>query len=106
MQGAKIIHHAPGREESIANDLKKIACDTICLVPPTRKDRLNLTMELIRAAKKAGISNVLLISSAGAEHATKEKQPRFHEFVELERAVLSTEGNSDAARLASFGILW
>lgn len=97
MFGAKIVEHVPGRERSLVQDLKKIGCDTICLVPPAHPDKIDLTMELISAAKKAGVSNMLLISSAGADYATKEKQPRLREFVELECAVLSAKGYPDIA---------
>ncbi|KAH8747927.1 hypothetical protein F5883DRAFT_697690 [Diaporthe sp. PMI_573] len=95
--GAKIVEHVPGRERSLVKDLKKIGCDTICLVPPAHQDKVDLTMELTNAAKKAGVSNVLLISSAGADYATKEKQPRLREFIELETAVLSAKGDPDVA---------
>ncbi|KAJ0116937.1 hypothetical protein J7T55_003351 [Diaporthe amygdali] len=91
--GAKIVEHIPGRERSLVQDLKKIGCDTICLVPPAHQDKLDLMTELTTAAKKAGVSNVLLISSAGADYATKEKQPRLREFIELESAVLSAKGD-------------
>jgi hypothetical protein len=90
--GGKIVLHAPGHEDSLVDDLKKLACDTICLVPPKRNDRLDLTMEVIRAAKKAGISNAILISSVGAEHGIRENKPRLRELLELERAV----GDPDA----------
>ncbi|POS76525.1 hypothetical protein DHEL01_v205095 [Diaporthe helianthi] len=95
--GAKIVEHVHGRERSLVKDLKQIGCDTICLVPAAHQDKLDLTMELISAAKKAGVTNVLLISSAGADYATKEKQPRLREFIELENAVLAAKGDPDVA---------
>lgn len=96
--GVVVSPHKPGCERTLARDLQTVGCDTICLVPPAHEDKLELTLELIRAAKRAGVSNVLLISSAGAEYATKEKQPYLREFMELETAVLSATGEQGSVR--------
>ncbi|KAI1806325.1 NAD(P)-binding protein [Daldinia bambusicola] len=94
--GAKIVHHVPGREKVMASTLKETGCDTICLVPPAHKDKHDICVELVQAAKKAGIQNVLLISSAGADYADSRRQPRLREFIELESLVLSTKGDPSA----------
>ncbi|KAI0839044.1 NAD(P)-binding protein [Hypoxylon sp. FL0890] len=91
--GARIVHHVPGRERTMVNTLKDTGCDTICLVPPAHKDKFDICVELVKAAKKAGIQNVLLISSAGADYADPQRQPRLREFIELESLVLSTKGD-------------
>ncbi|OTB17203.1 hypothetical protein K445DRAFT_273333 [Daldinia sp. EC12] len=91
--GAKIVHHVPGREKVMVNTLKETGCDTICLVPPAHKDKHDICVELVQAAKKAGIQNVLLISSAGADYADPRRQPHLREFIELESLVLSTKGD-------------
>lgn len=39
----------------MANTLKETGCDTICLVPPAHKDKHDICVELVQAAKKAGI---------------------------------------------------
>ncbi|RFU77947.1 hypothetical protein TARUN_4277 [Trichoderma arundinaceum] len=95
--GGKLVHHQPGRERVMVKALKEIGCDTICLVPPAHRDKLDITMELANAAKKAGVSNVLLISSAGCDYADREKQPRLREFIDIESAVLATKGEPDTS---------
>ncbi|QYS95412.1 NmrA domain-containing protein [Trichoderma simmonsii] len=92
--GGKVVHHQPGRERVMVKALKEIGCDTICLVPPTHRDKLDITLELANAAKKAGVSNVLLISSAGCDYADSKKQPRLREFIDIESAVLATKGDA------------
>src|SRR5512142_2013257 len=74
--GAKIVAHKPGRERDVVAALKQVGCDTICLVPPAHKDKYDISLELANAAKKAGVANVLLISSAGADYADPKRQPR------------------------------
>lgn len=91
--GATIVPHVPGRERDMVAALKKTGCDTICLVPPARKDKLDIAVELTNAAKKAGVSNVLLISAAGCDYAERDKQPRLREFIDLENLVLSAKGD-------------
>ncbi|KAJ8124555.1 hypothetical protein O1611_g9086 [Lasiodiplodia mahajangana] len=91
--GAKIVEHKPGRERIVAETLKETGCDTICLVPPAHKDKMDISMELVNAAKRAGIPNVLLISSVGCDYASSQKQPRLREFIELESMALATKGD-------------
>ncbi|KAL5093623.1 hypothetical protein Trisim1_010354 [Trichoderma cf. simile WF8] len=92
--GGKVVHHQPGRERVVVKALKEIGCDTICLIPPAHRDKLDITLELANAAKKAGVSNVLLISSAGCDYADSKKQPRLREFIDIESAVLATKGDA------------
>lgn len=91
--GAKVIQHVPGRERDVVEQLKKAYCDTICLVPPSHRDKLDILLELANAAKKAGIHNVLLISSVGCEFADPQRQPRLREYLDIETAVLASQGD-------------
>jgi len=92
--GATTIAHKYGREREVVAALKKTGCDTLCLVPPAHRDKLDITIELANAAKKAGtVQNVLLISSAGCDYAERDKQPRLREFVDIEGVVLSAKGD-------------
>jgi len=91
--GAKIVAHHPGREREMAETLKETGCDTICLIPPTHKEKFDLVIELISASKKAGIQNALLISSVGCDLADAKKQPRLREFIEMETHFLSSKGD-------------
>jgi hypothetical protein len=92
--GAKIIPHVPGRVREMVKVLKQSKADTICLIPPTHHEKYDVTMELIEAAKKAGIPNVCLISSAGADMADEKKQPRLREFIHIENEVMATKGDT------------
>jgi len=94
--GAKIVPHQPGRVRTMVTTLKKTHCDTICLIPPAHCDRVDITLELVEAAKKAGVSNVLLISSAGCDYADTQKQPRLREFIDIESTVLANKGDPAA----------
>lgn len=82
--GAVIVPHKPGCEREVAATLKKTGCDTICLVPPTHADKFDIAVELSNAAKKAGVANVLLISSAGCGYAERE-------FIDLESVVFGAK---------------
>jgi nucleoside-diphosphate-sugar epimerase len=50
----------------MVEDLKAIGVDALCLIPATCEDKLDLTSELIDAAKKANVPNVCFISSQAA----------------------------------------
>lgn len=91
--GATIIPHKPGKEREMTKTLKDSGADTVCLIPPTHKDKYDITVELVSAAKKAGVPNVCLLSSAGADMATAEKQPRLREFIDIEQLVMSAKGD-------------
>jgi len=92
--GAIIVPHKPGSMREMVKTLKETGADTICLVPPAHKEKFDICVELVNAAKKANIPNVLLISSAGCDLAERDKQPRLREFVDIETLVLSTKGDS------------
>ncbi|KAI1818098.1 NAD(P)-binding protein [Poronia punctata] len=92
-RGVKIVQHVPGRERNVVNLLKETGCDTICLIPPAKKDKMEISMELINATKKAGIPNVCLISSAGCDYADPRRHPRLREFIDLEAMTLAAKGD-------------
>ncbi|KAF1990390.1 NAD(P)-binding protein [Aulographum hederae CBS 113979] len=91
--GGKVIPHKHGREKDMVEILKQSGCDTLCLIPPTHEEKFDITVELINAARKANVQNVLFISSAGSDLAERDKQPRLREFVDLEALVLSAKGD-------------
>ncbi|KAK5997719.1 Putative Rieske 2Fe-2S iron-sulfur YhfW-like protein [Cladobotryum mycophilum] len=93
--GATIVPHEPGRERDVVKALKEIGCDTICLIPPAHPDKYDITVELVNAAKKAGVTNTLLISSVGCDYADPQKQPRLREFIDIESLVMATKGDPD-----------
>jgi hypothetical protein len=95
--GAKIVAHHPGRERDMVKTLKGTGCDTICLIPPTHEDKFDIVMELISAAKKAGVQNALLISAAGCDLADAKKQPRLREFIDMETQFLSSKGDPNTS---------
>lgn len=95
--GVKIVPHKPGKMRDMVNTLKNTKVDTLCLIPPAHKEKYDITVELIEAAKKANIPNVLFMSSVGCDLADEKKQPRLREFIDLETLFLSTKGNSSTA---------
>ncbi|KAK0733551.1 hypothetical protein B0T26DRAFT_669954 [Lasiosphaeria miniovina] len=95
--GVNVVTHKPGRERAVITTLKQTGCDTICLIPPTRLDKCEITLELVHAAKKAGVPSVLLISSAGCDYADPVRQPRLRQFIDIETAMLSTKGDTGTA---------
>lgn len=94
--GAKIVPHKHGREREMVNTLKETGCDTICLIPPAHQEKYDIVVELVNAAKKANVQNVLFISSAGCDLAERDKQPRLREFIDLETLVLSSKGDPNS----------
>ncbi|KAI0857158.1 NAD(P)-binding protein [Xylaria cubensis] len=95
--GAKIVEHKPGRARIMTKLLKDTKCDTICLIPPAHSEKMEISMELVNAAKKAGIPNVLLISSVGCDYASSRNQPRLREFIELESLTLAAKGDASTS---------
>ncbi|OXV06642.1 hypothetical protein Egran_05590 [Elaphomyces granulatus] len=95
--GATIAAHNPGRVRQMTNTLRETKADTICLVPPAHRDKLDITTELIQAAKRANIPNVCLISTAGADLAERDAQPRLREFVDMESLFMATKGDPSTA---------
>jgi len=93
--GVTIIPHKPGKVKEMVNTLKQSGADALCLIPPTHKDKFDITTELVAAAKKAGVPNVCLISSAGADMADAKKQPRLREFIDIEQLVMEAKGDAD-----------
>jgi len=91
--GAKIVPHKPGRVREMTKSLKDTGCDTICLVPPAHKNKFDICSELVHAAKKAGVANVCFISAAACDYADPRRQPRIHEFIDLEVLVMETKGD-------------
>jgi uncharacterized protein YbjT (DUF2867 family) len=81
----------------MVNTLKKAGCDTICLIPPAHKEKYDITVELISAAKKADVPNVLFISSAGCDLAERDKQPHLRQFIDLESLALSAKGDGSTS---------
>jgi hypothetical protein len=91
--GAKLIPHKPGRERDVVKSLKESGADTLCLIPPAHPEKYDITAELIAAARKADVPNVLFLSSAGADLAERDRQPHLREFVDLETLVMGQKGD-------------
>lgn len=95
--GASIVPHKPGKVRDMVKTLKETGCDTLCLIPPTHKEKYDITVELVEAAKKASVPNVLFISSVGCDLADAQHQPRLREFIDLETLVMSSKGDSSTS---------
>jgi len=96
--GVKIVPHDPGKGfKQAVKALKDAQIDAICLIPPARKDKLDITLELIEVAKQADVPNVCLLSSAGCDIAERDKQPRLREFIDIEAQVMATKGDASTS---------
>ncbi|GAA5992201.1 hypothetical protein JCM10908_001816 [Rhodotorula pacifica] len=74
--------------------IKDLGVDTLCLIPPANKDKMALVKQILTLGKKAkSVQNVVFVSSAGADYAERDKQPRLREFIDLE--VLAMQPKSD-----------
>ncbi|KAK5692729.1 hypothetical protein LTR17_025323 [Elasticomyces elasticus] len=73
--------------------LQQAGVDTLCLIPPAHQDKYDITVELVNAARKANIPNLLFLRSAGADLAERDRQPRLREFIDLETLVLASKGD-------------
>lgn len=92
--GVTIIPHKHGKVKDMAATLKESGADALCIIPPAHKDKVDITMELVTAGKKAGVPNVCLVSSAGADMADAKKQPHLSEFIEIEQLVMEAKGDA------------
>lgn len=93
--GATVIEHKPGKLKELVKTLQQTKADTLCLVPPAHKGKIDTTTELINAAKQANIPNVVFISAAGCDLAERDKQPRLREFIDLEALFLASKGDPE-----------
>lgn len=63
------------------------------LIPPAHVNKIDITLEILEAAKRVNIGNVCLLSAAGCDLADRDAQPRLREFIELEVALMKMKGN-------------
>ncbi|KAJ3161781.1 hypothetical protein HDU86_006552 [Geranomyces michiganensis] len=81
--------------ESLVASLEDSKVDTIMVIPPARDGKVELTKQLVEAAKEAGVQNVLLLSAAGCDFADPKEQPILRSFIEIERMVMECKGDAD-----------
>lgn len=92
-KGANIVGITAGDKVGIVKAFRDANIDTICLIPPASPKKHELTVEMLEAAKEAGVQNVLFLSAAGCDMADEEKQPHLREFIHLESLVLECKGD-------------
>jgi len=76
------------------------------MIPPAHIDKYEITLELVTAAKRAGVQNVCLLSFAGADLADAKIQPRLREFIDIKNLVLSTRGDPRTTTGHSTVVIW
>ncbi|KAL3708602.1 hypothetical protein TMatcc_006586 [Talaromyces marneffei ATCC 18224] len=91
--GAVIAQHRPGRVRDTTQVLRYTEADTLMLIPPAHVNKIDITLEILEAAKRVNIGNVCLLSAAGCDLADRDAQPRLREFIELEVALMKMKGN-------------
>jgi len=94
--GATIVPHQPGRVKNVASSIKGTNADTVCVIPPASKHKIDVTAELIEAAKMADVPNIVFISAAGCDLAERNRQPRLREFVDLEALFMGVKGDASS----------
>ncbi|TFK81930.1 NAD(P)-binding protein [Polyporus arcularius HHB13444] len=91
-ESVKVILYDPKDDEMLVKSMELV--DTCLLIPPARKDKAKITRQLLEAAKKAKtVQNLVLLSSAGADYAERDKQPRLREFIDLEVLAMQPKGD-------------
>ncbi|BGP02879.1 hypothetical protein NBRC10513v2_006604 [Rhodotorula toruloides] len=81
-------------DEMDEDKLKELGVDTLCLIPPARKDKAKLVKQILELGKKSkSVKNLVFLSSAGCDYAERDKQPHLREFIHLE--VLAMAPKSD-----------
>jgi uncharacterized protein YbjT (DUF2867 family) len=87
------VNYETSSAEDIAKLLKDSGANTVYLIPPAHKNKVEIVEKLVKATKEADIANLLFLSSAGCDLAEKEKQPRLREFVGMEALVMECKGD-------------
>ncbi|KAI0753734.1 hypothetical protein C8Q74DRAFT_1211348 [Fomes fomentarius] len=91
-EAVKVVVFDPNDEEILVKTMELV--DTCLLIPPACKDKAKITRQLLEAAKKAQtVTNLVLLSSAGADYAERDKQPRLREFIDLETLAMQPKGD-------------
>ncbi|GAA5879428.1 hypothetical protein JCM1840_007034, partial [Sporobolomyces johnsonii] len=92
--GVETVDVLDADEAALEETLKDLEIDTLLLVPPARKDKTKLVKKVLNAGKATkSVQNVVFLSSASADYAERDKQPRLREFIDLE--VLAMQPKSD-----------
>ncbi|GAM42468.1 hypothetical protein TCE0_044f16480 [Talaromyces pinophilus] len=91
--GAVVAQHRPGRVRDTTQVLRYTEADTLMLIPPAHVNKIDITLEILEAAKRVNIGNVCLLSAAGCDMADRDAQPRLREFIELEVALMKMKGD-------------
>ncbi|KAH9842455.1 uncharacterized protein C8Q71DRAFT_732941 [Rhodofomes roseus] len=99
--GAVIVPYKPGNAAGLVQSLKESGADTILLIPPAHKQKVKLAEEMILATREAGVLNTVLLSSAGADLAERDDQPRMREFIDIEARFMETKGLSETSAATS-----
>ncbi|KAF3390034.1 hypothetical protein DPV78_011533 [Talaromyces pinophilus] len=91
--GAVVAQHRPGRVLDTTQVLRYTEADTLMLIPPAHVNKIDITLEILEAAKRVNIGNVCLLSAASCDMADRDAQPRLREFIELEVALMKMKGD-------------
>ena len=74
--------------EDLVSTMQDSGADAIYLIPPASGKKLKFVEKMLEAARKAEISNILFLSSAGCDMAERQGQPNLREFVDMEHMVM------------------
>ncbi|KAK4047482.1 hypothetical protein OIV83_005394 [Microbotryomycetes sp. JL201] len=70
--------------------------DTMLVIPPAVSDKVKIVRTATKAMKQSKqVTNVCLLSSAGADYANRDQQPHLREFIDLETAVMQPKSDPE-----------
>jgi hypothetical protein len=88
---ANIATHKPSKVGEMIKALKEAGLDTICIIPPAHVSKFTITSEVILAAKKENIPNILFMSYGGIDMAERHKQPHLRDLIDLECLIMAED---------------
>lgn len=85
--GAEVRKVEPNDTETLKSELKKV--DSVLMIPPASKDKLQVAKMTIDACSSAGVKNVIAVSTFGG--ITDKKLPELQKFKQIEDHALAKD---------------
>jgi len=94
--GLEVVAFDPEDEQGLVQAMEMV--DMCLLIPPARNDKAKIAKTLLEAAGKARcVTHLVFLSSAGADYAERDKQPRLREFIDLEALAMRAKQDPSTA---------
>jgi len=92
--GALVVPMDPADPDALLEALVNSGADRVMLIPPAKSNKMELVDIMLDVTRKAGIKNTVLLSSAGADLAERDKQPMLREFIDMEAKLMWNKGDT------------